>query len=81
MILAGIALSLLGLLDIGKRNIDIFNTDELSGTNTLYRLLEARLPLFIVMMVYLGVYAVSTVTSWLLHRSARRSQERIGNSA
>jgi hypothetical protein len=80
MILAGIALSLLGLLDIGKRNIDIFNSDELSGTNTLYRLLEARLPLFIVMMVYLGVYAISTVTSGWLHRIARRSQERVGNS-
>lgn len=80
MIMAGIALSLLGLLDIGKRNIDIFDSDELSGTNTLYRLLEARLPLFIVMMVYIGVYALSTVTSWWLHRSTRRSLERLGDS-
>jgi hypothetical protein len=59
MIITGTALSFLGLLDIGTKDIDVLETDYLTHTNRMYKLLGSRLPLVIVMSVYFGVFTGS----------------------
>jgi hypothetical protein len=50
----GAALSLLGLLDIGTRDIDVTSNNEIAGTNPMYsKLPHNDLPLAIVAIVYM----------------------------
>ncbi len=65
----GSALALLGLLDIGLRDINVLSTDEVSGTDPLYsKLLEHELPLKVVAVTYLLVYFGSLAVLRILHR-------------
>ncbi|WRT63428.1 uncharacterized protein IL334_000333 [Kwoniella shivajii] len=58
-VLLGLVLCSLGLLDIGKKDFDIFASSveaELSGINPMYWLIHTRTPLLIVVAVYLFAY-------------------------
>ncbi|KAK8845345.1 hypothetical protein IAR55_006058 [Kwoniella newhampshirensis] len=55
----GFILALLGLLDIGGRDVDVFarsTRGELQGVNPMYWLVNTRTPLVIVVCVYLLAY-------------------------
>lgn len=65
----GLALGLLGLLDIGSRRVTLDGSNGLDHhLNPLYVLLQERLPLFVV----LGVYGLTILTEAAVMRIAHR---------
>lgn len=72
----GLALSLLGLLDIGRQTYNIFSTSGgLSGINAMFHLLGGKWPLAIV----LGGYAIVYISEVLLSRYGGRRGGKIEN--
>ncbi|ORY31965.1 bacterial low temperature requirement A protein-domain-containing protein [Naematelia encephala] len=56
-ITTGIALGLLGILDIGGRDVDVLaSKSDLEGTNALYHILQKKWPLSIIVLAYGTVY-------------------------
>lgn len=84
-IVFGIALGLLGLLDIGPKEFDIanFTDSSLDSVNPLYRILFNEVPLVIVAVVYLIVWLTTSAgLIWIDRRKSRaRSRASSGASA
>ena len=72
MMISGFGLSLLGLLDLGKRDIDVMSKDELDGTNLMFTLLSSRWPLGIIVMVYATCWIGGGVVLEIVHRCRGR---------
>jgi len=71
--ISGLGLGLLGFLDIGSKRVTLDGSDGLNHhLNPLYVLLQARMPLVMVLAVYGVVYAGETVTGMALGRRGRR---------
>jgi len=71
--ISGLGLGLLGFLDIGSKRVTLDGSDGLNHhLNPLYVLLQARMPLVMVLAVYGVVYVVGTVTGMILGRRRRR---------
>lgn len=76
-VILGIALGLLGLLDIGSRRVTLDDGQGLNHhLNPLYLLLQQRLPLFVV----LGGYALTLCGQLVTARITRRKMQ-TGNAA
>ena len=79
-IIAGICLSLLGLLDIGNKHLDLSklqgNNNGDQEVNPLYKVLFEEVPLVIISMVYLGIYVGSGAAIWILQRVHDKRAER-----
>lgn len=72
-IAAGIGLGLMGLLDIGSKRVTLDGSDGLNHhLNPLYVLLQAKLPLVVVLAVYGAVFIGVTVMSRVLGRRGGR---------
>lgn len=75
-IIFGVALGLLGLLDIGpkKFNIGDIGTDNnwTTTVNPLYRVVLDEAPLVIVAVVYLVVWLITVAGLWWVDRKAHR---------
>ncbi|KAK4684398.1 hypothetical protein P7C73_g5782, partial [Tremellales sp. Uapishka_1] len=52
----GLAMALLGLLDIGKETVAVTKQGILTHSNLLYELINQKLPLVIVLVVYFAAY-------------------------
>lgn len=71
--ISGLGLGLLGLLDIGSKRVTLDGSDGLiHHLNPLYVLLQARIPLVMVLAVYGVVYVGGSVTGLVLGRRTRR---------
>ncbi|EIW67874.1 hypothetical protein TREMEDRAFT_57375 [Tremella mesenterica DSM 1558] len=78
MILFGLALALLGLLDLGPREVSFLSQTENNTTagsdkvtdslNPMYRLLSTRYPLLVIWLTYFGVYMGSIAVLGFVHR-------------
>jgi hypothetical protein len=64
----GVILALLGLLDIGGKTLNLFQEDNLAGTNPFYHLISQSWPLGIVAIVYVLIYAVPVIVLAVLHK-------------
>jgi hypothetical protein len=64
----GFILALLGLLDIGGKTLDLFQEDNLAGTNPFYHLVSLSWPLGIVAIVYVLIYAVPVIVLAVLQK-------------
>lgn len=71
-VVMGICLALLGFLDVGQKRIRFLDNDGNMNTdislNPLYNLLSVGLPLMVVFLVFLLLYAGSIAVLWTLHR-------------
>jgi hypothetical protein len=78
-IILGVALSLLGMLDLGPKRFDIDSLDSkdhfITRVNPLYRTILDKAPLVIVAAVYLVVWLVTAGGLWWADRR-RQSRER-----
>lgn len=67
--IAGLGLGLLGFLDIGSKRVTLDGSDGLNHhLNPLYVLLQARLPLVMVLGVYGAVFVGGSITGSVLGR-------------
>lgn len=70
--ISGLGLGLLGLLDIGSKRVTLDGSDGLNHhLNPLYVLLQARLPLVMVLGVYGTVFVGGTVTARVMRKRKR----------
>ena len=71
-IIAGLGLGFLGFLDIGSKRVTLDGSDGLNHhLNPLYVLLQARLPLVMVLGIYGVVFIGGAVTGRILRRRRR----------
>ena len=71
-IVAGLGLGLLGFLDIGSKRVTLDGSDGLNHhLNPLYVLLQARMPLVMVLLVYALVFVGGTLMGRYMGRSSR----------
>lgn len=80
MVVFGIALGLLGLLDIGRTSveIDVNSDDTFTGNNSvapMYVLVVEYMPLVIVLVVYALVYFGAAGVAGYMRRSRRKRRE------
>jgi len=70
--ISGLGLGLLGFLDIGSKRVTLDGSDGLNHhLNPLYVLLQARMPLVMVLAVYGVVYVGGTVAVRVMRRRRR----------
>lgn len=71
-VIMGVCLSALGFLDIGPKVIHFLDDDGNANAdislNPMYNLLGVGLPLMVVFLVFLILYAGSIAVLWMLHR-------------
>ena len=71
--ISGLGLGLLGLLDIGSKRVTLDGSDGLNHhLNPLYVLLQARIPLVMVLAVYGVMYVGGSITGLVLGRRRTR---------
>ena len=74
-IIFGVALGLLGLLDIGPKKFNITDIDGnnnfITSVNPLYRVVFDEAPLVIVAVVYLVVWLITALGLWWVSRRER----------
>lgn len=75
-IIFGVALGLLGLLDIGPKRFNIGDIQDdssfVTSVNPLYRVVFDEAPLVIVAVVYLVVWLITVAGLWWVERKAHR---------
>jgi hypothetical protein len=71
---AGLGLGLMGLLDIGSKRVTLDGSNGLNHhLNPLYVLLQAKLPLVVVLAVYGVVFVGGAIMSRLMIKRTRSS--------
>ncbi len=72
LIMSGVALSLLGCLDIGDQKVIVDSQGNIASQSPLFALLNAGVPLIPVFLTYLFTMLLSSVSRWPTLSYARR---------